>query len=182
LEYKGTVKDKQTKKPIENVIVSFKNENAIIPKETNANGEFSFLNIESQTPGKSVVVIFKHPNYIEKKVDRILKKGQDPDPISLKMKLDRNNTHSTKVSTSSGDCNCTSLFYAADKLELEDVRKCLDKGVNINCTLSYGQTALYAAALEGRMEIAELLLSRDANPNLALLQCAGGCYFNTKTG
>ncbi|KAL5470831.1 hypothetical protein EMCRGX_G028866 [Ephydatia muelleri] len=55
------------------------------------------------------------------------------------------------------------LFIAAMKGDLEEVKRLLALGVDINESTKWGNTPLHAACYKGRTEIARLLLERGAD-------------------
>jgi ankyrin repeat protein len=61
----------------------------------------------------------------------------------------------------------TALLFAVRAGAIGAVRALLDAGTDVNDTLSDGQSALVVAAANGHWQLADLLLDRGANPNLA---------------
>ena len=61
------------------------------------------------------------------------------------------------------------LVEAASEGELDDVRDMLDKGADVNATVSGDGSPLIVAAREGHAELVTLLLDRGADPNLGVL-------------
>jgi hypothetical protein len=57
------------------------------------------------------------------------------------------------------------LFDASRKGNVAAVRTLLDKGVPVDATWRYGQTALFIAASRGHADVVALLLEQGANPN-----------------
>jgi ankyrin repeat protein len=61
----------------------------------------------------------------------------------------------------------TALLFAVRAGSLDSTRALLDAGANVNDTLSDGQSALVVATANAHWELADLLLERGADPNLA---------------
>lgn len=59
------------------------------------------------------------------------------------------------------------LFEAVRKGEYEEVEKIIDEGADLKATSTFGDTFLHFAAMEGRTEVAELLIKK-------------GCYVATR--
>jgi ankyrin repeat protein len=72
----------------------------------------------------------------------------------------------------------TFIYHAASG-QVELVRRALDRNWELLHSIDRdGHTALHAAAAEGNLEVAELLLSRGANPSSQVrltFSCALGC-------
>ena len=64
-----------------------------------------------------------------------------------------------------------SLYHAAEKEDMDNLKKLLDKGIPINTKGLCGKTALSTAAQVGNMDIVKFLLSRSASPSPL------GCYW-----
>ena len=50
---------------------------------------------------------------------------------------------------------------------MEDVQSYLSQGVSVDATDAEGRTALFFAAANGHADVVDLLLSKDADPNMA---------------
>ena len=50
---------------------------------------------------------------------------------------------------------------------MEDVQSYLSQGVSVDATDAEGRTALFFAAANGHADVVDLLLSEDADPNMA---------------
>jgi ankyrin repeat protein len=61
----------------------------------------------------------------------------------------------------------TAYLFAVRSGSIDTVKVLLDAGVNVNDTLSDGSSALVVAAANAHWELADLLLDRGADPNLA---------------
>src|SRR5207342_300293 len=61
----------------------------------------------------------------------------------------------------------TPLLFAVRAGSLDAVRLLLDAGANVNDLLSDGESALVVATANAHWEVANLLLDRGADPNLA---------------
>ena len=59
------------------------------------------------------------------------------------------------------------LLFAVRAGSIDAVRVLLDAGANVNDVLSDGETALIVALANAHWQLADLLLDRGANPNLA---------------
>mmetsp|Transcript_21749 Transcript_21749/g.32854 ORF Transcript_21749/g.32854 Transcript_21749/m.32854 type:complete len:167 (+) Transcript_21749:110-610(+) len=90
-------------------------------------------------------------------------------------------------------CNCTpslsegitsaenDLLTAAKNGNLNQVRRLLRGGVDVNCVNSYGSTPLIMASIAGNLEIAEVLIEAGADVNQPQYQdwtaLHGACFF-----
>ncbi|MDA8743286.1 acyltransferase family protein [Rubripirellula amarantea] len=61
----------------------------------------------------------------------------------------------------------TDIFASAASGDVEQVRKLIDEGADIDQRSADGATALLIASFFGRVEVVELLLARGADPNIA---------------
>ena len=58
------------------------------------------------------------------------------------------------------------LIQAAQKNQLNQAKRAIEKGANVNFKTDYGQTALFFACDRGNIELVKLLLEKGADPNV----------------
>ena len=65
---------------------------------------------------------------------------------------------------------------------MEDVQQYLSQGVSVDAVDVEGRTALFFAAANGHLEIVELLLEKEADPNIANARATLRCTGRASTG
>ncbi len=74
------------------------------------------------------------------------------------------------------------LFKAVGLSEIEEVKKLIEKGADVNVVNKYGETALHEASFWGRSDVVKMLIEAGADVNLVNRDGETALYLASRWG